>query len=98
MTLHDLRIAFRSLSRGPGYASVALLTLILGIGANTTVFSVVSAVLLNPLPFPNPDRLVSVTEVSPNGGEMRAAWQNFSDWRARSKSFTELIAHYPGGE
>ena len=96
--LHDLRVGLRSLLRTPGYALVALITLMLGIGANTTVFSLISGVLLEPLPYPEPDRLVRVSEVSGKGTEMQVAWQNFSDWRARVKQFEHLAAHYPGGE
>src|SRR5688572_25994973 len=98
MFMHDLRVGLRSLLRTPGYALVALITLMLGIGANATVFSLISGVLLEPLPYPEPDRLARVSEVSGKGTEMQVAWQNFSDWRARAKQFEHLAAHYPGGE
>ncbi|MEX2283624.1 MAG: ABC transporter permease [Gemmatimonadota bacterium] len=98
MFMHDLRVALRSLLRTPGYATLALITLVLGIGANSTVFSLISSVLLEPLPYPEPDRLVRISEVSGKGTEMQVAWQNFSDWRARARQFEHLAAHYAGGE
>src|SRR5688572_834009 len=97
MFMHDLRAGVRSLLRRPGYAVVPLTTLRPGIGAETTVFSLISGVLLEPLPYPEPERLVRVSEVSGKGTEMQAAWQNFSDWRARAKQFEQLAAHYHGG-
>jgi putative ABC transport system permease protein len=70
---HDLRLAARGLLRSPGYAAVAVLTLGVGIGAATALFSVVSGVLLRPLPYPDPDRIVRVWEVSPRGNPLRTA-------------------------
>jgi predicted permease len=96
--LHDLRFAVRTLQRSPGYTIAALLTLLLGIGANVAVFSVVYGVLLAPLPYPQPERLVIAWEVSGKGGEMGSAWRNFLDWRERSTSFSGLAAHGAGGE
>lgn len=77
----DISLALRSLSRSPSYASVALVTLALGIGATTAVFSVVRGVLLRPLPYPEPDELVRVWELNQQGGRMDVAWTNFMDWR-----------------
>ena len=66
--VHDLRYAARALARAPGFAVSAVLALALGIGANSAVFSVVYAVLLKPLPYPDPERLVRLYEVSPAHG------------------------------
>jgi predicted permease len=83
----DFRFALRSLARTPAFALVAILTLALGIGADTAVFSVVRGVVLRPLPFDEPDRLVWLRETRAEGGSMRAAWGNVVDWRAQSRSF-----------
>jgi predicted permease len=95
--LHDLRFAIRTLRRSPGYTLAALLTLMLGIGANAAVFSVAHGILLAPLPFAEPDRLVRAQEENAAGRTMAAAWRNFIDWRERARSFAGLIAHSPGG-
>jgi len=94
----DFRFAFRVLRKNPGYTLVALLTLALGIGANTAIFSLVHGVLLRPLPYPEPDRLVRVFEVNERGGRLASAWPNFADWRERSSGFASLTAHTRGGE
>jgi predicted permease len=85
--LRDVRYAVRTLTRTPVFTAVALLALALGIGANTAVFSVVNAVLLRPLPFADPDRLVMVFNYAPRGA---ASMADFLDWRARSQSFESL--------
>jgi hypothetical protein len=92
----DLGYAVRTLRRNPGYTAAALLTLMLGLGANAAVFSVVHGILLAPLPYANADQLVRVREVSLRGRPMDAAWQNFIDWRERARSFETLAAHGPG--
>ena len=92
----DMRLAARMMLRSPGFAAVAVLTLALGIGANTALFSVVDALLLRPLPFPEPDRLVMVWPGRPADGweHQPASFPNFTDWRARSTSFAHLAAYY----
>lgn len=88
----DLRYGARALRRAPGFTAVAVLTLAIGIGANTAVFSVVNGVLLSPLPFPDAHEIVVVSERMPSGGSAAVAWPNFQDWRAESESFDGLAA------
>jgi putative ABC transport system permease protein len=80
------------LSRNPGFTAVAVLTLALGIGANTAIFSVVDAVLLKRLPYPDPARLVTIYENQPNEGEMGVSWPDFADWRNRIPEFEAAAA------
>ncbi len=91
----DLRNAMRVLLKHPGFTLVVLLTLSLGIGANTAIFSVINAVLLRPLPFREPDRIVTVWERDPKGGyeQNMASPANFDDWRSLSQSFQEMAAY-----
>ena len=94
--LQDLRYALRTLIRSPGYAAVALITLALGIGANTAIFSVVNAVILRPLPFPEPDRLVRVYSVN-QGDLWTASPPDLVDWRQESEAIAEMGAYYFSG-
>ena len=87
--MQDLRYALRTLRRSPGFTVVAVLILALGIGANTSIFSVISAVLLRPLPFPEPDRLVMVFEDRAGGS---ARWMHYVEWQRRSGSFDGIAA------
>jgi putative ABC transport system permease protein len=89
---HDLRYAMRTLRNNPGFAAVTILTLALGIGANTAIFSVINAVLLRPLPFSNPDQLCDVTESLPSLPVIGPSYQNFQDFRDRAKSFSAMSA------
>jgi putative ABC transport system permease protein len=94
----DFRHALRVLVRRPAFTLVAVLTLALGIGANTAIFSVVNGVLLRPLPFPDPDRIVRLWEQTKAGGRNNVSNPNFLDWRARATSFEALSAYRGGTE
>jgi len=83
--LHDLRYAIRTLSKAPGFTAVAVVTLALGIGANSAIFSVVNTVLFHALPYPEADRLVRVQEKTKSFGYMSLAYPNFLDWSAQNK-------------
>ncbi|MBP7571078.1 MAG: ABC transporter permease [Acidobacteria bacterium] len=91
--MQEIRQAIRALSSRPSLVVVSVLTLALGIGGTTAVFSVVDAVLLRPLPFPRSDRLVSLTESSPNLKTLSVSWQNYVDWRDQSRSFESVAAY-----
>jgi predicted permease len=95
--LYDLRFASRTLKRAPGFTAVGIVTLSLGIGANSAIFSVIDGVLLEPLPYDDPEELVWVAESSSDGGTMAVAWANFRDWRSESRSFEALALYGLGG-
>ncbi len=94
--LKDISYAARMLAKRPGFTAAALLSLALGIGAATAIFSVVDAVLLRALPYPQPERIVQLREVSQQGTQMAFAEPNFLDVRARNRSL-EAVAQYAGG-
>jgi putative ABC transport system permease protein len=93
--LKDLRYALRSLGKSPAFAVIAVLTLALGIGANTAMFSIIDAVLLRPLPYPNSDRLVQIYETDTSHGHTREPISpyNFSDWQKEANAFQEMAAY-----
>ncbi|MCI0490833.1 MAG: ABC transporter permease [Blastocatellia bacterium] len=89
----DLRYAIRMLIKKPGYTAVALVALVIGIGANTAIFSVVNAVLLRPLPYADPDRLVVVYSAEQRGERsLSVCYPDFLDWRDQNSSFEKLAA------
>ncbi|HNJ44410.1 MAG TPA: ABC transporter permease, partial [Acidobacteriota bacterium] len=88
----DIRYGFRTLLTRPGFFLAAIVTIGLGIGANTAVFSVINAVLLRSLPYPEPERLVILTE-STGADAKPVAYPNFLDWRRQSQSFEQLTAY-----
>ena len=89
-SLQDLRYGARVLGKNPGFTLVAILTLALGIGANTAIFSVVNGVLLNPLPYPHPEQLVTVHESKPNFEFGSISYPNFRDWQRDNRSFSSM--------
>jgi predicted permease len=90
--LQDVRYGLRVLAKSPGFTAIAILTLALGIGANTALFSVVNGVLLNPLPFPNPDQLVALYSKTDTFNQSSITYLNFLDWQKNNHSFSSLCA------
>src|SRR5579864_5702216 len=90
--LQDLRYAMRQLRKNPGFTTVAVLTLALGIGANTAIFSVVEGVVLAPLPYAQPDRLVTVWERNQRIPKFSASYPDFQDWQRNAQSFEQMGA------
>src|SRR5271170_7638108 len=93
--LQDLRFSIRQLRKSPGFALTTILTLALGIGATTGIFSLVNAVLLRPLPFPEPDRLMSLQHASHRtevAAPQSLSYPDFFDWRSQNHSFSTLAS------
>src|SRR6185369_6719353 len=93
----DLKHAFRLLRQSAGFTITAISALALGIGANTAIFSVVNAVLLKPLPFPEPDRIVLLMNSSPQGSGTAASVPKYNIWRAQSQVLEDVAAYDQGG-
>jgi predicted permease len=88
--IEDVRYGLRTLRKSPGFTVVAVFTLALGIGANTALFSIVSGVLLNPLPFHHPDQLVALSESKPNFAQGSISYPNFLDWQKENHTFSAM--------
>jgi putative ABC transport system permease protein len=86
----DLRFAWRSYVKAPGFTLLVMTTLALGIGASTAIFSIVNGILLKPLPFPEPERLMFISEQNKAGNGISISWMNALDWRARQRTFEHL--------
>src|SRR5688500_2724398 len=99
-TMNDLRFAIRQLLKNPGFTAVAVLTLALGIGANTAIFSVVNGVLLRPLPFRDAERLVMILTTHQNNGQSQR-WEavfdpDFKEWNEQNRVFDHMAAYGSG--
>src|SRR5439155_10806623 len=88
--IQDLRYGVRMLLKNPGFTAVMILTLALGIGANAALFSVVNGVLLNPLPFPQPEQLVMLHQSKPNFENGAIPYPNFRDWQKDNQTFSAM--------
>src|ERR1700735_2629891 len=94
--LSDVRFGLRMLLRSPGFTSLAIATLALGIGANTALFSLVSGILLKPLRFPQADRLVTLYQHKPQFEYGSISYPNFFDWQRDNQTFSSGAAYRPG--
>src|SRR5271154_4029196 len=94
--LKDLHYSLRTFLRSPGFTLTAVAALALGIGANTAIFSVINAVLLKPLNFPDPDRLVAMMNVSPQGSNEAASPAKFNTWRMQTSVVHDVAAYRNG--
>jgi MacB-like periplasmic core domain len=93
----ELRHAFRTLRKSPGFTATAVAALALGIGANTAIFSVVNTVLLKPLPYPDADRLVVLMSTTPQGNYPNASPTKYNVWRRQTHAFEDMTAYDTGG-
>ena len=94
--LTDIRYAIRMLLKAPAFTAIAIVALALGIGANTAIFSVIDAVLMRPLPYPQSDRLILLREKMPLLDRGSVSYPNYLDWRAQNRSFTDLALYRRG--
>lgn len=95
--MNDLRYAFRALLKKPGFTIVAAITIALGIGASTGIFTIVNGVLLKSLPFPEPEHLVAIGEAAKDDALTAVPFRNYLDWRAQQTTFEEMSARLPAG-
>jgi predicted permease len=95
--LQDLRFGWRVLARSPGSTAIAILTLALGVGANTALFSVIKGVLIEPLPFPDPGRLLAVYEKRPQFEQASISYPNFLDWQTSNHAFAAMASYRRAG-
>lgn len=91
--IQDVRYGLRMLGKHPGFTAVAVLTLALGIGANTTIFTAVNAILLRPLPYPQADRLVEILEAARRESPSVVAYPDFLDWQQLTKGLADMAAY-----
>jgi MacB-like periplasmic core domain len=91
--LQDLRYGLRMLAKSPGFTAIAIVTLALGIGANTTLFSVVNGVLLNPLAYPHSGQLVAIYGKTPGFQQAPVAYLNFLDWQRDTQTFSSMAIY-----
>src|SRR5437763_2251101 len=97
-TMQDVRYATRTLLRNPGFALIAILTLALGIGANTAIFSVVHSTLLEPLPFAHPEQLLELRQTEAAPGDYPLTGEDYLDWRAQNSTFSDMSLYaWPNG-
>lgn len=90
---HDVHYGLRAFLRDPGFAALVMLVLALGIGANTAIFSVVNGILLQPLAYPDPSKLVNIAEAGPEFSRFSVAYPNYLDWRSESRSFSDMAIY-----
>src|SRR5262249_56246370 len=88
--MNDLKFALRQLVNNPAFSAIAILTLALGIGANTAIFSIINAVLLRPLPYPDADRIMVLNETSGPGQDFSVALPDYFDWQKDNTVFAHL--------
>jgi putative ABC transport system permease protein len=92
--VQDVRFALRMLKKNPGFAAIAILVLAIGIGANTTIFSVVDTILLRPLPYPEPERLVVLENVYKEAGDTSVSYPQYQFWRGQHGIFDQVITYF----
>src|SRR5207302_9747137 len=97
MSLNDFRYSARALIKNPAFSLLAIITIALGIGANTAIFTAVNGVLLKSFSFPEAERLVVVTGISKSLSDMGVSYPDYLDWRAEQRVFVDLAARFPAG-